>query len=192
MMIVGINHLHDASYRARSLSVMDMVIDSVLQHIRDMYKDLSVAEKHILVDFFKSEKPVTIITTRFSAKEQSQLIDELLREESFTCSKIPNYLCVTLTGISASQKFYSSFWTSPNPTVCSAKCTPVPMSRPKPVKVSVYLSQDRFDHRQRRPGGVHVGPRKPVPEFKVYNDVAHGGFFHTIQNYMRSILPNFF
>jgi len=192
MMIVGINHLHDASSRARPLSVSDMVIDSVLLHIRDMYKDLSVAEKHILVDFFKSEKPITIITTRFSAKEQSQLIDELLMEGSFTCSKVPKYLYVPLTGISASQKFYSSFWTSPNPPVCSAKCTPVPMSHPKPVKVCVYRPQDRFDHRPRRPGGVHVGPRKPVPEFKVYNDVANGGFFHTIHNYMRSILPNVF
>ena len=191
LVISGINNLHDSSISCSPLTVTDLVIDSLLVRVRDLYKQLSVDEKRILVDFFKSEKPIVLITTRFSAQNQSQLIDELLREGSFTCSRIPSYLKVSLNGVSASQKFYSSFWPTKTP-VRPPISHPTPTSQPKHVKVSVYRPQDRFDDRPRRPGGVHVGQRKPV-EFKVYKQRGHSqGLLHIIHDYMRSILPNVF
>ena len=194
MVTRGINHLHDASSRPGScVSVTDMVVDSVLSHMRDLYRDLSVEEKQVLRDFIRSEKPVAVITTIFSAHDQAMLIDEVLREGSFTNSKIPSYIRVALNGISASQKFYSSFWQSKSPLRVSNSVVHAPEVRHKPVKVSVYRPQDRFDHRLRRPGGVHVGPpRKPL-QFKVYNETQRSdNFFQTIHNYMRSILPDVF
>ena len=190
-MIQGINHLHESSVRSSPLTVTDMVIDSILVRVRDLYKHLSEEERQILLDFLKSEKPIALITNRFSAQQQSQLIDEILREGSFTCMRIPGYLKVALTGISASQKFYSSFWSSKATDAQSSTPARTQITSLDPIKVSIYRPQDRFEHRPRRPGGVHVGPRKPL-EFKVYNPVQNPSIFHTIHHYMRSILPNVF
>ena len=191
-MISGTNHLHESSVRCVPLTVNDLVIDSVLVHIRELHKHLSDEEKRVIGDFVKSERPVTLITTKFSAQQQSQLIDELLREGSFTSNRIPQYLRVTLSGISASQKFYSSLWPSKASSVRPSSPHKTPIARHhKSTKVSVYRPQDRFDNRPRRPGGVHVGQRKPL-DFKVYNDGLQTSVFHTIHDYMRSILPNVF
>jgi hypothetical protein len=186
LMIQAMNHLHDSIKRSLPMTVTDLVMNEILMHIREAYRSLSDEEKDVLSGFVKSDKPITLLTTRLSAHQQSELIDAILKEGSYTNSKIPPYLRVTLVGISSSQKLYSSFW-SPKPKISAVTPRTVDHHRKlKPIKVAVYRPEDRFIDRPRRPGGVHVGPpRKPL-KVEIYNN----SIFNQFNTYIRSILTN--
>lgn len=201
LIISAINKLTGRSQSSRTLSVRDMLMNEILTRTRDVYLDLTEDEKDVIRSFVCSEKPFTMILGRLSSEQQHELMEELLREGSFTQSRIPSYLRVTLEGIRASQKFYSSLWftkdTRPSPKYSNVldQHPPVGITIHPPVKVSVYRPEDRFSTRPRRPGGLHVGKRRntgPRQVVKVYKQDTNDGYniVTVIQEYMNSILKH--
>jgi hypothetical protein len=156
--------------KARPPSVPAFVIHAIVEEYKHVYKDiLTHEERESIRGDFKADKLLKLLTSRLSAQQQSELIDECLRPHSYLESQIPGYIKVTLSGVSMSQKFYMSLWQDKESIRDRIGDSITEMKHSQTLPAPGYGIQIG-PCRKTRPGGIPIGCNSRRGLVEIHND----------------------